>query len=212
MVVMALSGPGIFCLFGTKYSFAPLFLTLLALSYVFTAFGSLTVSNLINGQGKTRFTLKLGILNAAIGFPLSIVLVWQMGVVGIIVTTLVSGLPSLFIALRWIKKHYSIDIDWVFSAKILFSSSLAAVVTFMIQAQSWFSSWINLLFGAVVFSIIFFPSMVLTRTISKGDIENLREMTTTLEPINRLINPALNLIEKILVFVNRLDRESCALF
>jgi hypothetical protein len=54
--------------------------------------------------------------------------------------------------------------------------------------------------------------MVLTRTISKGDIENLREMTTTLEPINRLINPALNLIEKILVFVNRLDRESCALF
>ena len=111
-IVMALAQPGISTLFGNKYASAPLFLALLALSYSFTAFGSLSVTNFINGQGKTVFNLKLNALSATIGFPLGTFLVWQFGVVGILVAMIVAGIPSLAISLIWVKKHYNLSIDW----------------------------------------------------------------------------------------------------
>lgn len=203
VLVMSLSGPAVSTLFGNKYANAPLFLALLAITYVFTAFGSLSAGNLINGQGKTSFNLKLSLLTAAIGFPLSIVLIWQFGVIGIIITTLVCGLPSLIISLQWIKKNYSLTVDWASSAKILFSSAMAGAAAYTLQSQLTFSSWINLLIGVTVFAAVLLPSILLTRAINQSDVENLRQITTSLGPVNRLLNPAMNLIEKLLILVNR---------
>jgi hypothetical protein len=204
---MALSGPAISTLFGNKYTSAPLFLTLLAITYIYTAFGSLSVGNFINGQGKTSFNLKLSVLTAAIGFPLSIALTSQFGVTGILLTALVAGLPSLIISLQWIKKNYNLTIDLVSSVKILFSSAFAGVAAYMLQASLGFNSLVDLIVGVATFSIVFLPSILLTRTINKTDIENLRQMTTSLGPVSRLLNPALNLIEKLLMLINKSTKE-----
>jgi O-antigen/teichoic acid export membrane protein len=206
-IIMALSGPAISTLFGNKYTSAPLFLTLLAITYIYTAFGSLSVGNFINGQGKTSFNLKLSVLTAAIGFPLSIALTSQFGVIGIILTALVAGLPSLIISLQWIKKNYNLTIDLVSSVKILFSSAFAGVAAYMLQASLGFNSLVDLIVGVATFSIVFLPSILLTRTINKTDIENLRQMTTSLGPVSRLLNPALNLIEKLLMLINKSTKE-----
>jgi O-antigen/teichoic acid export membrane protein len=198
-IVMALSQPAVSTLFGNKYASAPLFLSLLAINYAFTAFGSLSVGNLINGQGKTVVNLILSLLTALIGFTLSIMLIAQFGIIGIIITTLIAGLPSLFISLYWVKKHYNLTIDWQSSGKILFSSTLAGVAAFALQSQLRFSSWINLILGVAIFSIVFLPSILLTRTITTSDVENLRQMTASLGPINHVLNPTLNLVEKLLL-------------
>jgi O-antigen/teichoic acid export membrane protein len=198
-IVMTLSQPGISTLFGNKYSLAPLFLTLLSITYLYTATGNLTAGNFINGQGKTVFNLKLSLLSAAIGFPLSIILTVQLGIMGIIITTLVAGLPSLFISLIWIKKNYNLDIDWASSARILLCSALSGTLTYVIQTQITFSNLINLIIGAVTFLVILLTSTVLTHTVNLADIENLRQMTTSLGPVYRLLNLVLSLIEKLLV-------------
>ena len=96
-LVMSLSQPAIGTIFADKYVQAPLYLALLAVIYLFSAFGSLSTGNLINGQGYTRYNLWLGLLTVAIGFPLSFVLVSQFGIIGLIVTTTVVGLPSLIL-------------------------------------------------------------------------------------------------------------------
>jgi O-antigen/teichoic acid export membrane protein len=202
VLVMSLSGPAVATLFGDKYTSTPIFLALLAITYLFTAFGSLSAGNFINGQGKTSFNLKLSVMTAAIGFPLSIILASQLGVIGIILTTLVAGLPSLLISLHWIKKHYSLTIDWASSAKIMFSSAIAGASAYALQSQLIFSSLINLLIGVIVFAAVLLPSILLTRTINQSDIENLRTMITSLGPINRILSPALNMIEKLLLIVN----------
>ena len=202
MLVMSLSGPAISTLFGNKYANAPLFLALLAISYLFTAFGSLSAANLITGQGKTNFILKLTLLTAVIGFPLSIIMTSQLGVTGIILTTLVAGLPSLIISLQWIKKNYSLTIDWASSAKILFSSAIAGASAYALQTQLSFSNLTNLLIGVIVFAVVLLPSILLTRTIDQSDIENLRQMTSSLGPVNRILSPAINLVEKLLILVN----------
>ena len=116
VLIMCLSEPAVSTLFGTTYQTAPLFLSLLAITYLFTAFGSLSTSNLINSQGQTKFALKLNLLTAAIGFPMGALLILQFGVLGLIATALTAGLPSLFIALFWIKRHYGLTVDWGSSA------------------------------------------------------------------------------------------------
>src|SRR5208283_4552244 len=64
----------------------PLFLALLSITYLYTAFGNLSIANLINGQGYTTFNMKLSILTVAIGFPVSFLLISNFGVIGLIAT------------------------------------------------------------------------------------------------------------------------------
>ena len=138
-MVMVLAQPAIGTIFQNRYTQAPLFLALLSTSYLFSALGGLSEPNLINGQGYTSFTLKLIILDAAIGFPLGFVLISRFGVIGLIISTLMALIPSLFIGLRFIKKHFDVYIDWVSSAKILFSSSIAGIFTYFLISHLSFS-------------------------------------------------------------------------
>ncbi len=125
VLVMVMAEPAISTIFHNDFTQAPVFLALLSIPYLYTAFGSLSVGNLINGQGYTKFNLKMSIITAGIGFPLSVILINQFGVIGLIVTSLTVSLPSLFISLRFIKTRFGVSIDWISSAKILFSSAIA---------------------------------------------------------------------------------------
>jgi len=196
-IVMVLAKPGIAVLF-PAYTDAPLFLALLAISYLLTAAGNLSISNLINSQGQTRFNMKLAIITSAIGFPLSVILISQFGIIGLIVTTLTAGIPSLIISLFWLRKHYGVTVDWSSSARILLATTVAATITYAFTAQFAFSNWISLIVGATVFLCVFVFAILLTRAIDRGDIKSLRDMLGGLGPLRRPINFFLNIIEKLM--------------
>jgi len=198
VVIMALAQPAVSTLFGDKYTSTPLFLALLAVSYLYSAFGSLSTGNLINSQGQTTFTLKLTLLTLAIGFPMGFILISQLGIIGLIITTLTAGIPSLIISLRWLRRHYDATIDWTSSAKILLSSATAAALTYALIAQSSFASWIQLFIGVAIFLPSFLAAILLTRTINRADISNLREMLSGLGPLRHPLNYLLNIIEKLM--------------
>jgi O-antigen/teichoic acid export membrane protein len=197
-LVMCLAEPAVSTLFGKTYSTAPLFLALLAITYIFPAFGSLTTGNFISSQGKTTFILYLTLITAAIGFPMGYILIMKFGVLGLIVTSLVTGIPSTVIQLYWIRKHYELTVDWRSSAKILLSSAIAAALTYILISELSFSSWIRLIIGAVFFAVVFAAATLLTQTIDKSDIENLRGMVSELGIIGKIFNYILNIIEKIM--------------
>jgi stage V sporulation protein B len=199
-IVMTLAQPGISVLF-PDYTAAPLFLALLAINYLYTAFGSLSIGNLINSQGETKFNLKLALITFAIGFPLSIVLIAQFGILGLIVTTLTAGIPSLIIALRWLKKQYGVTVDWSSSVRILLSGAAASAITYVLISQLGFSSWIALIVGAIVFLFSFLLAILLTRAISRSDVNNLRDMLGVLGPLHRLFSFLLNIIEKLMTIL-----------
>ena len=129
-LVMCLSEPAVSTLFGTSYGSAPLFLALLSITYIYTAFGSLSTGNLISSQGQTTFNLYLTLLTAAIGFPMGYLLISSFGVMGLIIATLTASLPSLFISLIWVRKRYGVTVDWLSTAKILLSSAITAGLTY----------------------------------------------------------------------------------
>ncbi len=197
-LVMALSQPAISTIFADKYVHAPLYLALLAVIYLFSAFGSLSAGNLINGQGYTRYNLWLGLLTVGIGFPVSFVMVSQFGIIGLIVATTVVGLPSMFLSLRFIKKKFDVTVDWVSSAKITISSGATGLITYFAVSLMPFSSPVQLVLGAIVFVVVFILLAVVTRTLSKADLVNVRSIANSMGPLRRPLAIVINLIEKLM--------------
>jgi len=197
-LVMCLAGPAVSTLFGETYSTAPLFLALLAITYVFPLIGSLSVTNFISSQGKTTFILYLTLLSAAIGLPMGYILIMQLGVLGLIIASTIAGLPSTIVSLLWIRKHYGLTIDWGSSVKILLSSAIASILTYVLITELGYSSLIRLIVGIVFFAFIFVVMVLFTRTINKCDIENLRDMVSGLGIIGKIINLILNMFDKIM--------------
>jgi O-antigen/teichoic acid export membrane protein len=197
VVVIALANPVVSALFGVKYADAPLFLALLAVTYLLTAFGQLSTFNLISGQGKTRFYLELAIVNTATGIVMAVSLVPTFGVIGLIITTVFDGVPGLAISLFWIKIHYDATVDWASSAKILFSSGAAGALTFIAVSLVSLSDWPKLVLGLLVFAAVFLLTLIATRTLRKPDIDNLRLMASELGPLSGIINKILNILERM---------------
>ena len=206
-MVMVLAQPAISTIFQDRYVQAPLFLALLSITYLYTALGSLSVGNLINGQGYTKFNLKVAVLTAVIGFPLSFILISRFGVIGLIVTSLTVSLPGLFISLRFIKKRFGVSVDWISSGKILFSSALAAIITYVLISELVFSNPIKLTIGIVTFMIALLSTALITRTVNPADINNLREISNGLGFLHKPLNLLISLLEKLMKILQRQKSE-----
>lgn len=200
-LVMALSQPGVSALFGDKYPNTPLFLSLLGISYLYTAFGGLTTGNFINSQGHTKLNLKLTVLTVGIGFPLGFVLIPLYGILGLIAATLVAGIPSLIISLRWIQKHYDLDVDWASSAKILLCSGISAVAACAAISILSLNNWLLLIVGVVVFAPVLTLSLLIMRAVNRSDLDNLRNMFGSLGFLNRLLTCILGLLERLMTIL-----------
>jgi hypothetical protein len=146
----------------------------------------------------------LGLLTVAIGFPLSFVLVSQFGIIGLIVTTTIVGLPSLFLSLRFIKKKFDVGLDWGSSAKIVFSSGLTGLITYFAVSLMPFSSPVQLVLGIVVFVIAFLLLAVVTKTVKKTDLENISGIANAMGPLRKPLAIIITLIGKLM---NVLQRE-----
>jgi O-antigen/teichoic acid export membrane protein len=198
-MIMALAQPAISTLFGNKYAEAPLFLALLAITYLYTLLGNLSIGGLINGQGQTTFNLIVAVITAAVGFPLGFILISNYGVRGLIITALTAGIPGIIASLIFIRKRYNVTIHWKSSSTILLSSAAAAALTYLLLTQlTAFSSLTRLIIGVAIFTPTYLAAAILTKTFNTGDINNLREMTSALGPLRPILNAILNLIEKIM--------------
>jgi hypothetical protein len=141
------------------------------------------------------------LLTALIGFPLSYVLASWFGVVGLIFATLVAELPSLGIALFWVRKNYGLTIDWVSSGKILFSSALAGAITYVAVSSVGLASWVNLVMGVVVFAVLFMFVSLLVRVLGRGDLVSLREMTKSLGFLHRFFVLLFDFYERLMTLL-----------
>ena len=212
-LVMALAQPGVRTIYQNSYAEAPLYLVLLAVTYLYAALGNLSVGNLLNGQGFTRFNMYLSIIQVAVGFPVGFLLISRFGVIGLLSSSLTVGFPSLFVGLRFIKKKFGASVDWLSSAKILLSSAIASAFTYVLNSNLpltplrvafWRIAFHvsvalqQLVIGLIVFIIIFLLAAVLTQTINQDEIVSLQEIADSLGPLRRPLRFILNIMAKLM--------------
>jgi O-antigen/teichoic acid export membrane protein len=196
-LVMCLAEPAVSTLFGHTYASAPLFLALLALTYFLPAFGSLSAGNFLSSQGKTTLIMYLALLSAAIGIPLGYILIMQYGVLGLIITSLITGIINTAMPLYWVRKNYALTVNWSSSAKIMFSSSVTAILTYLVVLELGFSSLIRLVIGMVFFAVVFVAATLLTKTMTKPDIENLCSMAGGLRVVGKMFCRVLTIYDNL---------------
>jgi O-antigen/teichoic acid export membrane protein len=198
-LVMCLAEPAVATLFGNTYNTAALFLALFAIQYLYTAFGNISLAALLNGQGQTTFALRMAVLTGLIGFPLGYVLIMAIGVLGLIIATLVSSVPSLIMGLFFIKRKYGTTIDWGSSARVLFSSAVAGALTYLVISELAFASWIELFLGLLFFLVVLIPALLLSRSVTRSDFTNLKFMLNGLGTLGRITVHVLSTFERIMI-------------
>jgi O-antigen/teichoic acid export membrane protein len=171
--------------------------------FLFTAFGYLNSTNLIKSQGRTDLNLKLTLISSLIGIILALVLVPNYGIIGLISTILISTIPNIILALWWINKNYKAKINIKASTKIIISSVISAIITYITISQVNTYSWINLIVGALIYFMAYIFTAPIIGAIDKNDIKNLKEMIKTLGPIEPILKLPLLIIEKMLMKLNK---------
>jgi O-antigen/teichoic acid export membrane protein len=195
--VVVLSKPGVETLFQNKYEYAPFFLSLYVITFLYSAVGNLSTGPLIKSQGKTQVSMRITMLTFIIGIVLGVALIPQFGVLGLIATNLTAGIPGLIITLWWINKNYKATVDWKSSTKILAASAFSAILAYLTLNQVNLASWISLLLGAAIFLGTYMITAPLIGAIDYNDTKNLQDMLKSLGPIGPIVNPLLYPIEKI---------------
>ena len=65
-----------------------------------------------------------------------------------------------------------------------------------------FSSPIQLVIGVIVFIVVFIVATLVTRTLNRADISNLREIIKVLGPLRKPLRFLINLIEKLMTILH----------
>ena len=197
IALMILSEPLVSTLFGEKWTQAPLFLTLYITNNLFVIFGSLTLTSLLAGIGETKMQMKLSLVTLAIGIPLSLILIPSMGIIGLVLTIIIAGKPSLAIGIYWARRKYNVKIDINSSMRIFIASTIAAMASFLAINFTAYANWIELTIGTLTFAATYLLATPTIGAINKSDINNLKTMFSGLGALSKLINIPLNFMEKL---------------
>jgi len=198
MAIMVLSKPMISTLFGERWNYAPFFLALYVISNLFAIFGSLSLGSMLAGIGETKTLMKLSLITLACGIPMASILIPTLGIVGLILTSITAGLPSMFLGLYWVWKRYKAQADLKSSLKILFASAIAALTTFLVLSFVASTDWMELTVGGATFLVTYLVVAPLMGAINRADINNLRVMFSGLGMFSKLLNVPLTTMEKLL--------------
>ena len=198
LAMTVLAQPLIGTLYGTKWVQASTFLELSVIGNVLFIFGNMSVSSLFSAVGETKLIMKLNLLSLFVGVPLAFLLIPPLGIVGVIIGSLVAGIPSMFVGLYFAWKRYGAKVDFQVNLRILLSSALAATASYLFLGVFNATDWIRLTLATSIFLIVFLITAPIIGAISQTDIINFRLMSSGLGVVSKILEIPLMIEEKII--------------
>jgi O-antigen/teichoic acid export membrane protein len=189
VLVALLSKDLVRALYGSAYRTAPAYLTLYVLLYSLASIGYLVNSPFLSGVGKTKETLKIGLIQLAVFLPLAPALTWLFHVQGLILAYLTSLLLFTCAGLGFTRRC-GMQIDFRASSRLLLAALLAAVPILPIALLSLMSSYFNVIFGGAAYCVIYMTLVPLFRAVTKTDLDELYSIggkVRWLAPVIRMI-------------------------
>ena len=198
--LIVMSTPLVSTLFGDKWPQAPLFLTLYVVGNLLTLIGNLSYGRLLYATGETRLLMWLNALKSFIAIPLAFLLIPPFGILGVIFSGFLGGLPSMIIGVYLTWRRYETKADFRNSTKIFLASAIAGATTYLFLSNLDAAAWINLTAGVVLFLFEYLVLLPLVDAINQMDVNNLRITFSELGSPSKLLEMPLKLIEKSLIF------------
>lgn len=145
------------------------------------------------------------IASLVVGLPLAYFMVqyfYQIGgasyaVIGGILGSLIATVPNVAWGLYWCWKNYRVKADLVGSGKIFAASLLATVVTYALISFLIMPYFFTLIIGFVVFAMVYLVSAPLIGAVNASDIDNFKNMLSSIWIISVIINIPLAFMRKL---------------
>lgn len=195
--IIVLSDPIVATLYGDRWAFASLFLTLSVIHNLFSFFGTLSINSLLTAVGETRMLMKLNILNMIVGIPLSFLIIPQYGVPGVILVSILALIPKVIVMVYWTWRKYGVIANFINSTKLLVASGISGLITYSFLNYFTLVSWQQLFFGAFIFLSIYILCVPLFGAIDYTAINNLRIMFSNLGIFAKIIEFPLKIMSRI---------------
>lgn len=188
-----------------KFPYAPTFLSLSVLVYLFVLVGNISLGTFQSGIGKTRQIMKQSILSLAVGIPLAFLMVAyfnevggaSFAIIGGIFGALIASIPGMVWGLVWSWKNYHVKADFGNSLKIVAASILSATASYLIVSLLSLPWWVMLVAGTVVFLFVYLTVAPLLGAVNRMDILNFQTMFSGLGIVSRVLNLPLRYMRRL---------------
>jgi len=199
LAVAVLSKEAVYTLYGSQYWLAPSYLALYIPTFLCAGLGMFVVDSFFNGQGDTRATLRMNLVNLGLSLPLALILTYLYGVSGLVASVLASQLLTSTYGLFLARKKYAVTVDLVSSLRTGVAALSSALLVYIFIVFTPISIPIfKLAVGGSIYVVSFLAFAPLLKVISKEDIRNLDELSKGLTTIYPIAKRILNLENKIL--------------
>jgi O-antigen/teichoic acid export membrane protein len=188
-----------------KFPYAPMFLSLSVLVYLFVLVGNISLGTFQSGIGKTRQIMKQSILSLVVGIPLAFLMVAyfnevggaSFAIIGGILGSLIASMPGMVWGLIWSWKNYHVKADFGNSLKIVAASMLSAAASYLLVSLLSLPWWVMLVAGTAVFMLVYLTVTPLLGAVNHMDILNFQTMFSGLGVVSRVLNLPLRYMRRI---------------
>jgi len=185
--------------YGSSYTFAPLYLLLLAVVYVLTGISYLVIASFLNGVAETRTIINMSAVTLVVYLPLAPALASRLGPYGLLIAYIVSNAASTIYAVGRVSRKFKARPDLEASANILFAGVGAAIPTVaLIVVDGLRFGVINLIVGTLVYLAAYLTLVLILRAVDEQDIFNLRSLFGGTRVVAAIVNPVFDYESKLL--------------
>jgi O-antigen/teichoic acid export membrane protein len=195
--IIALSDHLALIFYGETYNATPLFLRLFMINYFLIGLGSQTIGMLLNSQKETKINFRRTIINLTLGLPLGIFLIPRYGVVGLILTQMITPMVGLIYSLWWIRTHYTFSVDFQTIFKTFISASVGFICCLTLISLISINPWVEVFMGGSILMITYLTSILLTGALTKKNLQDIHSLLKKYEILNPLINPIFKILANL---------------
>jgi O-antigen/teichoic acid export membrane protein len=204
VAVMLFSRDLIYLTYGSSYTFAPQYLVLLSVLYLFSVISYLVLGSFLNGVAQTGTVVRMSVLTLVVYLPLGPALAWLWGPYGLLVAYILANGASTIYGIRQTSVKFDARPDLKSGARILLAGLAAAVPTIaLIQLDRMGVGSINLIVGGLLYLGVYLTLAPILGAVEKQDILNLRTLLGGTRIVAVLVNPVFDYESKLLSAVKR---------
>ena len=166
-------------------------LAILAIGMTFYSIFSISTS-IVQGIGNPKIPMYILIVGSVVTGVLSWVLIPVMGIAGGAAATTIACFIMMVPCVYFVFKLTKTKAPTTPVIKILAATAIMAAAGYFIPKNTLF-----LFPGIIICMVVYFFALILVKFFTKEDIETLRDYSSKLGPLSKIVNKLLNIVEKI---------------
>jgi stage V sporulation protein B len=198
MLLILLSAPLIQLIYGHDYPYSALYLSFYLLIFAFEGLGGTSLNYLLLGLGETKAIFISNALGFLFGAPMALVLIPRYQILGVIASLVIAQFAGWIYRLIWLKRSIGFSVDWLKTVKIYVACIVAFLMGRLVISVISLNVWATLIIGAIVFFGVYLLMLPISRTLNRGDLLELKDISGTLGPLSPIIQVILSILSRFI--------------